>query len=88
MYYMYVQLLFFTSCSFILVDIGDAGRHNDSGVLANSSFGQALEANALCIPEPSPMPGKRHAYLLHVIACFSKHVLLLWKELKIKYYHT
>ena len=28
---------------FILVDIGDSGRHSDGGVLTNSEFGQALE---------------------------------------------
>ena len=28
---------------FILVDVGDSGHHSDGGVLANSSFGQALE---------------------------------------------
>ena len=29
---------------FILVDIGDAGRHSDGGVFSNSAFGQAMEA--------------------------------------------
>ena len=32
------------------MDIGDAGRHSDGGVLVNSTFGQALEAKELCIP--------------------------------------
>ena len=29
------------------MDIGDAGRHSDGGVLTNSTFGQALEAKEL-----------------------------------------
>ena len=41
--------------------IGDAGRHNDGGVLANSDFGQAMEAGALLIPDDRPLPGKSHA---------------------------
>ena len=28
---------------FILVDIGNAGRQSDGGVLSNSTFGQALD---------------------------------------------
>lgn len=28
---------------FTLVDIGDAGRHSDGGVVSNSAFGQAIE---------------------------------------------
>ena len=40
---------------FILVDIGDAGRQSDGGILANSAFGEALEAGALYIPPPSPI---------------------------------
>ena len=31
------------------MDIGDTGRHSDGGVLANSTFGQPLEAKELCI---------------------------------------
>ena len=45
---------------FILVDIGEAGRHSDGGVLSNSLFGQALEEGSLSIPEPSPLPGIIH----------------------------
>uniref|UniRef100_A0A1X7VH05 DDE Tnp4 domain-containing protein n=1 Tax=Amphimedon queenslandica TaxID=400682 RepID=A0A1X7VH05_AMPQE len=41
---------------FILVDIGEAGRQSDGGVLLNSAFGQALETNSLFIPAPSPLP--------------------------------
>lgn len=39
------------------MDIGDAGRHSDGGVLANSSFGQALQENKFCIPPASVIPG-------------------------------
>ena len=34
---------------FIMVDVGDAGRHSDKGVLANSSFGKALHNNTLAL---------------------------------------
>ena len=43
--------------SFILVDVGDSGRHSDGGVLANSSFGQALEDCSLQFPEPCGLSG-------------------------------
>ena len=36
---------------FIFVDIGDAGRQSDGGVLANSEFGPAIENQSLHIPE-------------------------------------
>ena len=42
---------------FTFVDIGDNGRHCDAGVLANSTFGQALEHDALFIPSPTEIPG-------------------------------
>ena len=35
---------------FILLDIGDSGRHSDGGVLANSAFGKALLHNQLPLP--------------------------------------
>ena len=35
---------------FTLVDIGDAGRHSDGGVLSNSAIGQALEVWELLLP--------------------------------------
>jgi hypothetical protein len=41
---------------FIIVDIGDAGRNSDGGVLANSTFRQALEAGSLAIPSPRQLP--------------------------------
>jgi hypothetical protein len=42
---------------FTLVDIGSAGRENDSGVLSNSTFGQALESGSLCLPSARALPG-------------------------------
>ena len=39
------------------MDIGEAGRHSDGGVLSHSAFGQALEENTLCIPTPTALPG-------------------------------
>ena len=32
---------------FLMVDIGDAGRHSGGGVLSNSAFGRALEDNSV-----------------------------------------
>ena len=37
----------FIKFRFILVDIGDSGRHSDGGVLSNSDFGQALVNGSL-----------------------------------------
>ena len=32
---------------FLVVDLWDAGRHSDGGVLSNSQFGKALDSNSL-----------------------------------------
>lgn len=40
---------------FILVDIGDSGRHSDGGILFNSEIGRRLESNLLGIPAPSKL---------------------------------
>ena len=45
------------SCRFIVVDVGDVGRHSDGGVLSNSAFGKALECGTLSIPSPRPLTG-------------------------------
>ena len=37
---------------FRFVDIGDTGRHSNSGVFANSNFGKQLLSNQLEIPPP------------------------------------
>ena len=42
---------------FLVIDVGDAGRHSDGGVLSNSLFGKALETNSLSLPSPKPLPG-------------------------------
>ena len=52
---------------FLLIDIGDAGRHSDGGILANSEFGNALEIGSLSIPELCPLPGTTQPSLPFVI---------------------
>ena len=52
---------------FVLVDIGEAGRQSDGGILSNSSFGQAFDDNQLFIPEPSPLPNTNDPSLPYVI---------------------
>ena len=42
---------------FILVDIGDYGRHSDGGVLSSSSFGKALEEGKFTFPPDCSLPG-------------------------------
>lgn len=42
---------------FTLVDIGDYGSNNDSGVLPNSPMAKALEQNGLGMPEKEPHNG-------------------------------
>lgn len=52
---------------FTFVDLGEAGRHSDGGVLANSEFGQAFENGALAIPDPRPLTGTTQPALPLVI---------------------
>ena len=42
---------------FTLVDVGDAGKHSDGGVLSHSAFGQAMENGELSIPDESNIAG-------------------------------
>ena len=49
---------------FILVDIGDAGRHSDGGVLGNSEF---LEENKLSIPDGRPLLGTTQPIMPYAI---------------------
>ena len=44
--------------SYNLLIVGDARRHSDGGVLANSDFGQALDEGALMLPDDRALPGK------------------------------
>ena len=41
---------------FILVDIGNSGRHSDGGVFSHSRFGKALIAHKLQLPPPKALP--------------------------------
>ena len=52
---------------FLLVDIGDSGRHSDGGVLANSAFGKALEEQILPFPSSCPLTGTSEPSLPYVI---------------------
>lgn len=42
---------------FTMIDVGDAGRHSDGGVLSNSEFGKALQSNSLALPPDQALPG-------------------------------
>lgn len=43
---------------FTLVDVGNYGSNNDSGVLSHSTMRQALEAEQLNLPNPEPLEGR------------------------------
>ena len=42
---------------FTIIDVGDAGRHSDGGVLSHSAFGQAMENGQLSLPSESNVEG-------------------------------
>ena len=42
---------------FYLINIGDFGSNNDSGILQNSAMGRALESHTLAIPDAEPFEG-------------------------------
>ena len=42
---------------FIMVNVGDAGRHSNEGVFSNSQFGKALVNNSLSLSPAQPLPG-------------------------------
>ena len=52
---------------FVMVDMGDAGRHSDGGVLSNSEFGKALDGNSLSLPQSRPLPGTLSPTVPYVI---------------------
>lgn len=43
---------------FIYIDVGSNGRISDGGVFNKCPFAQALDSNALNIPQPDPLPGR------------------------------
>ena len=78
----YILLTSVSCLRFILVDIGEAGMRSDGGVLSNSSFGQALEAGTLSIPDPAPLSGilillKITLVYLKVYTCVLKIICLI-----------
>ena len=52
---------------FILVDVGDSGRHSDGGVFSNSTFGKAISDGTLPFPPSRPLPGTLHPSLPYII---------------------
>ena len=61
-YIIYNTLQFYR---FILLDISEAGRHSDGGVLSHSVFGKVLETNTLSIPPSPPLTGNYFVLLLY-----------------------
>ncbi|RXN39390.1 nuclease HARBI1 [Labeo rohita] len=45
---------------FRVVDVGSYGRTSDGGVMANSTFGQALRNGTLGLPQDALLPGAEH----------------------------
>ena len=45
---------------FRVIDVGGYGRTSDGGILANSTFGQALHAGDLQLPADRALPGAEH----------------------------
>jgi hypothetical protein len=52
---------------FLLVDVGDSGRHSDGGVLSNSDFGKALLDGKIAFPGDCALPGTSQPTLPHAI---------------------
>lgn len=61
---------------FILVDIGEVGRHSDGGVLSNSAFGQAMEEGTLSLPGPSPLPSWLKCVSVPILSYNNIHIIL------------
>uniref|UniRef100_A0A3B4HA67 DDE Tnp4 domain-containing protein n=1 Tax=Pundamilia nyererei TaxID=303518 RepID=A0A3B4HA67_9CICH len=53
-------LLYSAEHRFRVIDVGGYGRTSDGGILANSTFGQALRAGTLHLPPDQPLPGGEH----------------------------
>ena len=67
-YYYSTDLTTFILYRFILVDLGQVGRHSDGGTLANSEFGKALENGSLQLPTPSSLSGTQVESLYVIVA--------------------
>ena len=52
---------------FILLDIGDTGRHSDGGVFSNSTFGKAVIEGTLPLPPDCSLPGTSQPDVPYVI---------------------
>ena len=59
----------------IFLIVGDAGRHSDGGVLANSDFGQALDEGALMLPDDRALPGENDKDCYNYIYWLNFHYL-------------
>ena len=56
-YFSIIQKIAMTALTCSYIYAGDAGRHSDGGVLANSAFGKALAEDSLNFPQHRPLPG-------------------------------
>ena len=52
---------------FILIDIGDAGRHSDGGVFSNSTFGKAVIEGNVPLPPDCSLPSTSQPDVPYVI---------------------
>jgi hypothetical protein len=41
---------------FVIIDVGGYGKSSDGGLFSRSVLGKSLEANALSVPSPKPLP--------------------------------
>lgn len=44
---------------FLYIDVGRNGRNSDGGVFNRCTFGEAMDANQLCLPPPKALPGRQ-----------------------------
>lgn len=65
-YKKFFSIILFALCDhryrFLYVNIGDSGRHSDSGVFINSALGELMNRNAVGLPNPDHLPGSAHRF--------------------------